>query len=309
MYNIYRMKKLPDNFHEFVDEIAAGIGRLYGIEAGREYRRTARQAVQATVRSPSAYVIATGGVEDTAGFLVSARHGNVARISFLHVPARHAGRGVEQALVEECVQTFRAADVDGILSECVAFCPLHVADVYAALGFKRVDRAIMSVPLQALGLDGAAAFPTALLGEPGFAEAARVIVDAYGEHIDRDLHAEVRTENSALDFVRDVWRDDYGDVRPGYLRAVQQRNDLAGVILGCQVAPGYGFVLQVAVRRIFQGRGIGTRLLADLAREFQDGGVTHLALGVTLANPALRLYTRLGFRPVHPVDAYVWWRT
>lgn len=309
MNTLYRMRKLPDNFHEFADEIAAGIGGLYGIEAGREYRRTARQAMLATLRSPSTYVIAAGAPEDTAGFLVAVRRGNVARISFLHVPARHAGRGSARSLVEECVQVFRTAGVDGILSECVNFCPLDLADTYAALGFNYVERAILVVTPQALVSDQPADVATLPLDRRHFPEAARVIVDAYEGHVDRELHAEVCREESALDFLREVWRDGYGDVRPGHLRAVRRGGRLAGVILGCQVAPRHGFVLQVAVRRAAQGQGIGTRLLSDLAGEFQNEGLTRLALGATCANPALRLYTRLGFKPLRPVDAYVWWRT
>jgi ribosomal-protein-alanine N-acetyltransferase len=90
-----------------------------------------------------------------------------------------------------------------------------------------------------------------------------------------------------------------------------ERNDTdscAGVVLGCEIAPDYGFILQVAVRRERQGMGIGGRLIRGLAAQFRAHGMTHIALGVTLENPAVRLYRRLGFDVVKPVNAYVWWR-
>jgi ribosomal protein S18 acetylase RimI-like enzyme len=67
--------------------------------------------------------------------------------------------------------------------------------------------------------------------------------------------------------------------------------------------PGYGFVgedvpeLSVAVRPGCRGRGIGTALLTGLIAHARSEGLS-LSLSVEEANPALRLYLRLGFRPV-----------
>jgi len=66
---------------------------------------------------------------------------------------------------------------------------------------------------------------------------------------------------------------------------------------------GFGFVdeatpeLSVAVRPAYRGRGVGTALIRRLLAG-ADTRFPAVSLSVTEANPAVRLYLRLGFRPV-----------
>ena len=65
--------------------------------------------------------------------------------------------------------------------------------------------------------------------------------------------------------------------------------------------PGYGFVeesipeLGIAVVPVWRGRTIGTALLEALIRTAKTNGCAGLSLSVAPANPAVRLYLRLGF--------------
>jgi len=56
--------------------------------------------------------------------------------------------------------------------------------------------------------------------------------------------------------------------------------------------------LAVAVVLQQRGRGIGTALVRRLIDALTEAGVPGLSLSVAAANPARRLYERLGFRPV-----------
>lgn len=68
--------------------------------------------------------------------------------------------------------------------------------------------------------------------------------------------------------------------------------------------PGYGFVdadvpeLSVAVLPKWRGRGVGSRLLADLEAAAVRAGCAAISLSVRPSNPATRLYRRRGFREV-----------
>jgi GNAT superfamily N-acetyltransferase len=65
---------------------------------------------------------------------------------------------------------------------------------------------------------------------------------------------------------------------------------------------GHGYVddrtpeVAVAVRDGHRGRGLGARLLERLADLARAAGYEQLSLSVDAANPARRLYERLGFR-------------
>lgn len=66
---------------------------------------------------------------------------------------------------------------------------------------------------------------------------------------------------------------------------------------------GYGFIdtrtpeLSVAVRPEARGGGIGTELLRRLLQR-ADASYDRVSLSVSVVNPAVRLYERLGFRSV-----------
>jgi ribosomal protein S18 acetylase RimI-like enzyme len=69
-------------------------------------------------------------------------------------------------------------------------------------------------------------------------------------------------------------------------------------------APGYGFIAEdvpevsIGVVAEHRGRGIGGRLLTELAAAARDAGLPALSLSVEAANPARRLYERHGYRTV-----------
>lgn len=306
MLSVRRLEGLPDNFDKFVDEIATGLAGLYGPRAAEAYRRTAPNTVGAAISHPSVEAVAVDDGPQVAGFLLALTRLNVAQISFIHVLRCYAGRGVEPLLLEEVVRRLRDTPVEGIVAEFVPLCRLDLDETYATLGFDRVERLLMAARLGSPRL--APPGPEGIVcDERNAADVADVVFEAYRDHPGRKLHAEVRTHESALEFVRSALQGGYGPAHPGFVRGVVRDGRLAATIVGCEVAPDFGFVLQVAVRPAYQRQGLGSQLLRQLAQRFRQAGLTRMALGVTKTNPALGLYERLGFRPLRPVTANVWW--
>ncbi len=56
--------------------------------------------------------------------------------------------------------------------------------------------------------------------------------------------------------------------------------------------------LAVAIEAGFRGRGIGERLIVELSEAIRAGGAERMSLSVSRGNPAIHLYSRLGYREV-----------
>jgi ribosomal protein S18 acetylase RimI-like enzyme len=314
MARIDAIRRPPDNFDAFVDEVAAGLVELYGPAAAEDYRKKAPAAIVSSLTHPA--VRAWVAVDDRApgvpvnaqAMLVSALRDGTGYITFVHVLEGFRGAGHEAELARTAVTELRAGGVSGISAEPVALCRLELDEAFASLGFAKVERQIMGAPLQAKGLSATLLPESVTVEVRDYVRVAEIIVDAYRDHPGRELHAEVRTLAGAEGFVRTAADGAYGQTRPAFIRLIRRMGRPVAAVVGCEAAPGVGFVLQVVVRPEARGQGLGTQLMIELAQCFRDAGLERVALGVTNDNPARRLYERLGFRKILPVNAYVWWK-
>jgi [ribosomal protein S18]-alanine N-acetyltransferase len=298
----------PHNFSEFIEEVAEGLAELYGPAAGGAYRRIGPKAVQATMRSPEVRTWCAEVDGEPAAIAMALFREDAGRIPFIHVLRRYSGTGVEDGLLREAVKTLRAGGVSSIASECIPFCEVDLRKPFQALGFRVFPRQLMIADthlLSNMGIGVAHSAPCSSVEMHGAAEA---IAAAYDRHPERDLHREVRDATSAEAWIRSSLQGAFGVSHPEYVRVVRGPDPVLGVIVGCEVAPGVGFVLQVAVRPEAQKRGLGRVLIQDLTTCFLKRGMKRTALGVTIRNPARNLYLRLGFEPLRDVDAFVWTR-
>jgi ribosomal protein S18 acetylase RimI-like enzyme len=63
-------------------------------------------------------------------------------------------------------------------------------------------------------------------------------------------------------------------------------------------------IVDITLLPEFRGHGVGTGLLRDLVAESREAG-KRLSIHVEIQNPAMRLYQRLGFRPVGDAGVYL----
>ena len=313
MFRVRSTQCLPVNFYEFVEEIADGLGALYGPRAADHYRQNAESSIQAALKHPSVRCAAAfaGDQEcpspEAAAMLLSVSRHSVAQFSLVHVLHRYTGMSLEGQLITYMVSALRQSGTDGIVCESLPMANLDLEGAFRGLGFQRTERLLMSSPLRTDGLARPTlkeSVPLAPEDLPGLAD---TIVDAYREHPGRWLHSEVRSVANALTFLQSALHGGYGATRASFCRVVRREGHVVAGIVGTEIVPGTGFVLQVAVRRACQGRGLGSLLMKEVAQCFCESGLERVALGVTADNPARRLYERLGFRPLRTVNAYAWW--
>lgn len=306
MLKLQPIEALPENFEAFVKEIGNGLGTIYGPEAEEDYHRRARAIFLSNIAHPEVAGLGAYDGDRMAGMVFGLRHGVTAEVLFIHVLDAYTGQGVEHVLVKEVVGQLWVDGVKGMVAECIPLCSVELHEPFLQLGFEHVARQLMGGKTEEIA--GGGIGRSRPMFQKDFEGAAACIVDGYMGHPGRRLHFEVGDQEHALAFVERVMRGSLGRMEEGFARVMEVDSQCLGVILGCEIAPGTGFVLQVAVRRDAQGRGIGQMLVRDLARSFYARSMPRMVLGVTLDNPAGRLYARLGFVVLRPVDAYVRWR-
>lgn len=299
-------KDPPPNLSEFIDEIATGMGALYGAQADAHYRALAAEILPNMIAHPDVVTVLAQRDGEAAGIGVGFVRDDVGYANLIHVLKPHEGRGYEQSIATLLIETLRQANSTGIVCESIPFCALDLAPAFADLGFGRVEREIMARPLEP-SVDRSGNSTRAM--RAGDEEAvAEVIVDSYRDHPGRDLHPEVRSKAAALTLVWGAAAGQYGEVNPEYIRVAEVGGTIVGALLGCEAAAGVGFVLHVTVHPDHQGQGIGEALVRDALHQFRLGGLSQSALGVSSDNPAKRLYERLGFQTRCAVEAFHWWR-
>ena len=214
-----RITGLPDNFGEFVDEIAAGLNGLYGADAAEAYRRTAGRNLQASLTLSAVRGYAAFDGNDAASVVTTLERGVVGHISFIHVLDRYVKDGALDPLIEQAVADLRALGVDGITSECVPLSAVDQRPAFDSLGFDHIPRLLMETGLDNTALTAPGDRVSLPCAEDRFDEAGRVVADAYTGHPGRVLHAEVRTSAEAAVFVRSAASGGFGPTRPEYSRA------------------------------------------------------------------------------------------
>lgn len=306
MLTLRPIEALPDNFDTYIHEIGKGLGTIYEPEAKADYQRRARGVFLGNIAHPE--VVALGAYEDSrmAGMIFGLRHETTAEVSFIHVLEAYAGQGAEALLVDALVRTLWNNGTTGMVAECIPLCRVNLHEPFMRLGFEHIARELMRAPVEEVAA-GAGEVSRPLRHED-WVDAAECIVDAYTGHPGRRLHFEVSDVIHAVAFIERVMAGGLGPVELGYARVLERDSRCAGVVFGCEIAPYTGFVLQVAVRREFQGQGAGGMLVRELARAFSGNALRRMVLGVTRDNPARHLYKRLGFTVLRPVDAYIRWR-
>jgi len=131
---------------------------------------------------------------------------------------------------------------------------------------------------------------------------ARVQVDSYRTAYAGLLPAAYLAQFSYEEQEQD-WRDLLGRPMDDVLLVAETGNGLVvGYALGRARPAGEprhaGELVALHVRREFQRRGIGRRLVSELARALGEDGCTSLVLYVLAGNPASTFYERLGAIPM-----------
>ncbi len=184
--------------------------------------------------------------------------------------------------------------------------------------FRLYTRQFMLLPLAQAKISSAAVAASAGMAgrrverwqDRYFEPCARLIREAYTNHVDGEINEQYRSEQGALKFLRNIivlpgcgqFLPDASFVIPG-----TTREGLIGAVLTSAVAPGVGHTTQICVLPGEQNRGLGRILLEASLGALLNRRFHALSLTVTSANVrAVQLYERAGFSTLRTFAAAVW---
>ncbi len=302
MFDLIRLHTAPLNITDYVGEILPGFRELYGPDAAEYYALAASSAISTAIGRPEVLAFGCKSGSVVSAILLAKQDNTRTTISFLHVLEPYRSLGTGDALLAFALDSLETHGE--IFTEFVPFHPMDLGPVFERFGFKKIERQLMRSPTGTI----APAYPSGFeFTHPSLSDLgalAAVLTETYVGHQERFLFPEVHSELKALDYLSRASAGHFGQHQPDYTVAVWKDGQCAGFGVGCQVLPGLGFVLHLAVWPAFQRRGIGTGLLLALSAAFAREGLDYIALGVTCDNPAVKLYNRAGFREKTRIPVY-----
>lgn len=269
-----------------------------------------------SARSLPGFVLMEDG--EAVGYTYFVFERPVGFIGGLYVLDSFAGQSSYSRMIDRLISSMRSlSDLERIESQLM---PLNreFASSFVSLGFRALPRYFLSAVLSRANVLKQLDASTQLGGfvvqswSPEFAAAAaEVIYDSYIESPDLDLCRDYQSRKGCARFLRNL----IGSPTCGRFSsrdtkvALDKRGRPCGVLLATKIDQDTGMIPQFSVRRDCQGRGIGSRLLAEYLKEAADKGLKRVSLSVSQANQrAFDLYRRVGFEPEKRFHALIWER-
>lgn len=241
-------------------------------------------------------------------------------IGDLFVREAWAGRGLEHRLLEGTVAAIRRnpwvrrVEAQLLMFRHTALSVKPGSDFPFALFAQAYERLFMLVDLHSAPLLVPGRAASAFRYEPWTDRrqdtAARLIAEAYREHVDSRINDQYRSPAGARRFLHNIVQyPGCGHFSPAgsWVAIHEPSGELAGVTLASTVAPEVGHITQICVAPWVRGSGAGYELLRLALESMRSQGCHAVSLTVTAANAhAVSLYESVGFRVLQRFAAHVW---
>lgn len=298
------MRRPPDNQAELIARVADALAPVYGREGSRLYAAQAESVFSEYLAGNGRrYWAALQGGELRAAIFTQISEGR-GEITLAHRLDDTLPLSIECELLRRAIRDLKAREVQGILAEFLPTSALGSWDIFLQEGFLRVNRQVLGAPIVLTQPCEQTIRPLVSSDERN---AAACLVEAYREDPGRRLHREVEDPEHARRFIRKVLHGGFGAVIPSMNLCHLEKGRMQGLVLGCLLAPGIGFTLQIATLPELRGQGVAKRLLCAQHQAFAAVGCNRASLAVTADNPcAQRLYRGLGYSVLLEFDTHVW---
>ena len=264
------------------------------------------------------------GEAAAGGFSFYVVEGTRASIGDIYVSARHRGSGIDRELLLAILSKLETLPrLRRIESQSVSFDNRGAEQVFLSRGFERFERRFMIAPLSTDAVPRSVLEDAQLATGPGtirirswqeddYGATVRTILRSYRGEDDSRINSQYDSEEGCAELLSiltdTVW---CGRFLPEASRvaACSVTGNQVGVLIASQMSPDTAHLGQISVLPVYQGRGIGRRLIQSAKAELSTRGFTGASLAVTATNSrAVSLYESCGFSTIHSFPVYFWRR-
>jgi ribosomal protein S18 acetylase RimI-like enzyme len=304
---ILRLNCLPENFEALAEDIAAQLIPLYGEAGACMYLEQAEHIFSSYITDPTLRFWAEMERDRCHAAVLSHLSPERGEITLTHRLGETQDPARDAALLHTAIADLKERGADCVLAEFLPTSPFASRPVFAATGFVRVTRDLLSLTLDSLPSKSLEDIRPLDLASAD--DASHCLAQSYADDPGRHLHAEVQGEEGARGLIERVLAGGFGVTMPGMNLGLWRDGECVALALGCLLAPRMGFTLQLAVHPDYRLEGLARRILDSQLCAFMESDCVLARLAVTRANiPACKLYRRMGYATERTFDAQVWYR-
>jgi ribosomal protein S18 acetylase RimI-like enzyme len=249
-----------------------------------------------------------------AGYGYFLMYQNKGILGTIYVPKSPSQQEIADAILTQSVRVLKESDrIHRIEAQVMPFHGLSLSANFTRHGFQCFPRFFLELDLES---HASRRRPTAgveiIHWDPTRAQlAAHVILDSYRDEADALICEDYCTAAGCSNYLRSlVENPGCGHFLPdASFMGLDARGCPCGFILSSRISPTAGMIPQIAILPDYQGRSLGSALMALALDRLKAMGLYSVSLTVTKKNHrACEWYQRLGFKIRKEFAAYVWGR-
>ncbi len=208
-----------------------------------------------------------------------------------------------ESMIKDLIQSWKRQQIQEIILDIPLPPSLFLDKILCPLSFKCIPRIIMVKEVsesKSLEVKHNPIFPISF---EDISPALDCLLSAYQNTPWKSLHPEVRNDYEGYEIIKNLINIQQDTEFPTCIQN-KLNNQCVGILLGNLIGVQSACLIHLAVHPSYRRQGIATLLLQHWSNLIREKGIKNIFLWTHLSNPALKLYLKEQFQPLHIYPAF-----